>query len=47
MPEQSEKEILSRRKFLATSAGVAGTAVSGRALADMLADAPARELGHL
>ncbi|AMN44683.1 sulfite dehydrogenase [Rhodoplanes sp. Z2-YC6860] len=45
MSMQSEHEVLSRRTFLAASAGVAGAAVAGSASADTLADVPPRELG--
>jgi len=39
-------DAVSRRRFLtATSAGIAGTVVTGSAVADTLADVPPRELG--
>jgi sulfane dehydrogenase subunit SoxC len=44
-PERSEADTGSRRRFLAASAGVGAAAVAGRALADSLADVPAREVG--
>ena len=44
-PVPSDKAAVSRRRFLTASAGVAGTAVAGSALADTLADVPAREVG--
>jgi sulfane dehydrogenase subunit SoxC len=44
--EPSGEDAFSRRKFLTVaSAGVAGTVVTGRAVADTLADVPPRELG--
>jgi hypothetical protein len=48
IPEPSEREGVSRRRFLtAVSTGVAGAAVAGSALADTLADVPARGPGAL
>src|SRR5258706_12715749 len=42
----SGEDAFSRRKFLTVaSAGVAGTVVTGRAVADTLADVPPREVG--
>jgi sulfane dehydrogenase subunit SoxC len=42
----SAERAFSRRKFLTVgSAGVAGTVVTGRAVADTLADLPRREVG--
>ncbi len=46
VPVPSDQAAVSRRRFLTASAGVAGTAVAGRALADTLADVPAREVGE-
>ena len=44
--EPSGEDAFSRRKFLTVaSAGVAGTVVTGRAVADTLADVPPREVG--
>jgi len=44
--EPSGEDVFSRRKFLTVaSAGVAGTVVTGRAVADTLADVPPREVG--
>src|SRR5580704_13729366 len=44
--EPSRRDAFSRRKFLTVaSAGVAGTVVTGRAVADTLADVPPREVG--
>src|SRR5260370_8423285 len=44
--EPSGEDAFSRRKFLTVaSAGVAGTVVTGRAVADTLADVPPREPG--
>ncbi|SHG42015.1 sulfite dehydrogenase [Bradyrhizobium erythrophlei] len=44
--ELSGEDAFSRRKFLTVaSAGVAGTVVTGRAVADTLADVPPREVG--
>jgi len=44
--EPSGEDAFSRRKFLTVaSAGVAGTVVTGHAVADTLADAPPREVG--
>ena len=44
--EPSGRDAFSRRKFLTVaSAGVAGTVVTGRAVADTLADVPPREVG--
>jgi sulfane dehydrogenase subunit SoxC len=37
--------VLSRRKFLSATSGIAGTVVAGRAAADTLADVPPREPG--
>jgi sulfane dehydrogenase subunit SoxC len=45
MPVKLEGEVFSRRRFLATSAGVAGATVAGRVSADTLADVPPREPG--
>ena len=46
MTEPSGEDAFSRRKFLTVaSAGVAGTVVTGRAVADTLADVPPREVG--
>lgn len=45
LPAPSEGGVASRRRFLTASVGVAGTVVAGRALADTLADVPAREPG--
>lgn len=45
LPVPSDRGMASRRRFLTASAGVAGTVVAGRALADTLADVPAREPG--
>ena len=44
--EPSGEDAFSRRKFLTVaSAGVAGTVVTGRAVAETLADVPPREVG--
>ena len=44
--EPSGEDAFSRRKFLTVaSAGVAGTVITGRAVADTLADVPPREVG--
>jgi sulfane dehydrogenase subunit SoxC len=44
--ESSGEDAFSRRKFLTVaSAGVAGTVVTGRAIAETLADVPPREVG--
>jgi sulfane dehydrogenase subunit SoxC len=46
MPGPLGGDAVSRRRFLtAASAGIAGTAVTGRAAADTLADVPPREVG--
>ena len=46
MPEDSNNEAVSRRRFLTTSAGAAiGTSISGSATADTLADVPPRAPG--
>src|SRR3984957_1310537 len=46
LTEPSGEDAFSRRKFLTiASAGVAGTVVTGRAVADTLADVPPREVG--
>jgi sulfane dehydrogenase subunit SoxC len=44
-PEPSDRDAVSRRRFLTASAGVGASALAGRALADTLADVPAREVG--
>lgn len=44
-PASSRKSRLSRRRFLAASAGIGATAVTGSTLADSLADVPPREVG--
>ena len=41
----SAQNTLSRRRILTGSAGMAGIAVTGPALAETLADVPAREVG--
>ncbi|WP_340117880.1 sulfite dehydrogenase [Pelagibius sp. 7325] len=46
LPEPQRGHLQSRRGFLAASTVAAGTIVSGRALADSLADVPAREPGE-
>src|SRR5258707_5504768 len=44
--EPSGEDAFSRRRFLTVaSAGVAGTVVTGRAVAETLADVPPREVG--
>ncbi len=45
VPVPLDGGVASRRRFLTASVGVAGTVVAGRALADTLADVPAREPG--
>jgi DNA-binding winged helix-turn-helix (wHTH) protein len=44
-PSLSAQNTLSRRRILTASAGLAGVAVTGPALAETLADVPPRELG--
>jgi sulfane dehydrogenase subunit SoxC len=44
-PAPSDRDAVSRRRFLTASAGVGASALAGRALADTLADVPAREVG--
>jgi sulfane dehydrogenase subunit SoxC len=39
------RDVVTRRRFLTASAGVAGTAASGHAFADSLADVPPRAPG--
>lgn len=43
--DMTARQIVSRRNFLAVSAGIAGAAVTGAAAADTLADVPPRVLG--
>jgi sulfane dehydrogenase subunit SoxC len=43
--DEGDRSSLSRRRFFATSAGLAGTMVAGRAAAESLADVPPREDG--
>jgi sulfane dehydrogenase subunit SoxC len=47
LPVPPDETAVSRRRLLLASAGVAGTAVAGRAWADTLADVPAREPGDV
>jgi sulfane dehydrogenase subunit SoxC len=44
-PAPSDRDAVSRRRFLTASAVVGASALAGRALADTLADVPAREVG--
>ncbi|MBX9589930.1 MAG: sulfite dehydrogenase [Hyphomonadaceae bacterium] len=44
--EPAERKPVSRRRFLAATAGVAGAAAAGHAYADTLANVPAREVGE-
>ena len=44
-PAPTRTESVSRRRFLTTSAGIGATVAAGRAVADSLADVPAREVG--
>lgn len=46
LPAPSDKDAVSRRKFLTASAGVAGVVVAGHAAADTLADVPPRNVGE-
>jgi sulfane dehydrogenase subunit SoxC len=43
--DEDNRTSLSRRRFFATSAGLAGAVVAGRASAESLADVPPREDG--